>query len=372
MKIAILAPPYLPVPSPSYGGSEKMIAHLADGLVAKGHDVTLFASGDSHSHAKIASVLPEHLGVASFRDKLALLPMLHYTACFKREKEFDLIHNHAQHLPHFLGAFSSIPVIHTLHMSLYRDEVPEEIRTVMRHFKDDYFVSISKNQQRGLPELNIVGNVYNGVDLEAYPVSDESIHSEPYLLWVGRITQKKGPLPAIRAAKTLGIPLKMAAVVEPTEQGYFNQVIKPEIDGQLIHSLGEQTHEQLIELYQHAFATLFPVTWHEPFGLVMIESMACGTPVVGYDFGAIDEVIRDGETGFIVPTSKRDSIHQWKVRQMDAEGLVQAITYLKEMPSAEYQQMRNACRARVAEHFTAELMVAEYELIYSKILETRI
>lgn len=346
MKIALLAPPYLSVPPKAYGGTEKIVSLLADGLVERGFDVTLFATGDSQTKAKLVSIFPQSLGNSGLAKGSALMPLLHFRECFRRAGEFDLIHNHAQYIPMFLADFVSTPVVHTMHGSFYPGEVPEEKRKVLKTFKDQRFVSISDNQKGGLPELNYVGTVYNGLDTSEYTYVEKP--KGDYFLWVGRITEKKGPLAAIEVAENLKTPLVIAAAIDPIDMPYFEKTIKPKIDGKLVNFVGELTHETLNNLYGNAVATLFPIAWHEPFGLVMIESMVCGTPVVGYNIGSVPEVIVDGKTGYVVNM------------EAGVEGLIHAVKKI-------HQIQRGDCHSRVVELFSKEAMIEGYVEVYKKI-----
>lgn len=347
MKIALLAPPFLSVPPKAYGGTEKIVSLLADGLDDNGHDVTLFATGDSQTRAMLISVLPKELGNSGLNKGSALMPLLHFRECFKHADNFDLIHNHAQYIPMFLADFVNKPVVHTMHGSFYPGEVPEEKRNILMTFKNHRFVSISNNQRGGLPELNYVATVYNGLDTSEYTYVEKP--RGEYFLWVGRITEKKGPLAAIEVAHKLNTPLVIAAAVDPIDRPYFDQTIKPEIDGKFVNFVGELTHESLDDLYGNAVCTLFPINWHEPFGLVMIESMACGTPVVAYDIGSVSEVIKDGTTGYIVE------------QESGVDGLVHAVREIGLI-------QRGDCRSWVVERFSKEAMVNGYIEAYKKIL----
>lgn len=344
MKIALLAPPYLSVPPKAYGGTEKIVSLLAEGLVKRGHEVTLFASGDSQTTAKLESIFPEGIGNSGISKADPLMALVHYNHCFQKAEEYDLIHNHGQYLAMFMADLVKAKVVHTIHGSYYPMEAPESKRFVLNEFKQHRFISISNDQRQGMPELNYVGTVYNSLDLH-----DFTFNSQPkadYLLWVGRIVEKKGPLDAIKAAKKLGMPLKMAAAVDPVDKPYFEEVIKPEVDGQFISFTGEINKEELNTLYGNALCTLFPITWHEPFGLVMIESMATGTPVVGYNIGAVAEVIKNDETGFVV------------------NDFEEMIMRLKEIGKID----RKKCREHVEQNFTPENMVDGYEAIYKNVL----
>jgi glycosyltransferase involved in cell wall biosynthesis len=346
MRIGLLAPPYLPVPPAGYGGTEKIVSLLADGLVEKGHEVTLFASGDSHTKANLISIFPKALGNSGLNKGDALLPLLHYHECAKRADTFDIIHSHAQYLGLFgLSGVHGTPVIHTWHGSYYEGEVPDEKRKVLEAFADNHFITISDNQRGGMPNLHYVKTVYNGIDLSLYPFCEKP--NGEYLLWVGRIVEKKGPLPAIQAAKKLGMRLILAAAVDPVDQAYFDSVIRPEVDHEHISFTGEVNHDQMVDLYRNAKATLFPISWHEPFGLVLVESMASGTPVVAYKAGSVPEIVEDGKTGFIV-----DSV----------DGLVDSVKKIGDIDRA-------TCRKHVEDHFSKEKMVEGYEQAYELVIK---
>lgn len=350
MKIAILAPPYLPVPPHGYGGTEQIVSTLTEGLVQKGHDVTLYATGDSVTHAHLVSVYPQALGNDGTKKADVLLPLLHYARCFRDQESFDIIHSHAQYLGLFFSEFARVPVVHTWHGSYYQGEVPEEKRAVLANFSKQPIITISNNQRGGMPELTYVATVYNGIRLADYPFIERSTGG--YLLWVGRIVEKKGPLAAIEVARKLNIPLKMAAVVDPIDQPYFDRVVGPNIDNKLITLTGELHRGDIAALYGNALATLYPITWHEPFGLVMAESMATGTPVVAYNSGSVPEIIEDGATGFVVGVAE------------GIDGLARAVRNVGSID-------RTACRARAATHFSSETMVEAYENVYQTIVAER-
>lgn len=345
LKIAILAPPYLPVPPPLYGGTEKIVSLLTEGLVARGHDVTLFASGDSHTTAKLSSIYPKALGNSGLTKDDHEKPLAHYHECYRRASEFDIIHSHGQYvsLPEAEGL--EVPVVFTWHGSFYPGESPEEKRETLRRYKHLNYISISNNQRGGLPELNFVATVYNALDISEYAVGESS----DYLLWIGRMSPKKGALEAIEIAKRTGIRLEMAAAIDPVDHYFFEEVIKPRIDGINVIYHGEIGHDALAELYGGAIATLYPISWHEPFGLVMAESMVCGTPVVAYNIGSVPEIVRDGVTGFVIDPSE------------GVDGMVAAVNKIGNIN-------RSVCRKHVEEHFSEVRMVSDYEAVYRKII----
>jgi glycosyltransferase involved in cell wall biosynthesis len=230
----------------------------------------------------------------------------------------------------------------------YTDEVPEEKRATLRAFADLPIVSISNNQRRALPDLTYAETVYNSLDIAEYPYVDHPIGD--YLLWVGRMSPKKGALEAIEIATKLGIRLQMAAALDPIDQPYFDANIRPKIDGTKIVFHGELTHEMLMTLYGNAKAVLYPISWHEPFGLVMIESMACGTPVVAYNIGSVPEVVEDGVTGLVLSPGA------------GIQAMVDAVKRIGEID-------RKSCRTWVEKHFHKDRMVADYERVYQQIVK---
>jgi glycosyltransferase involved in cell wall biosynthesis len=293
LKIAILAPAWFAVPPTGYGGIEWIVSLLADGLVDAGHDVTLFASGDSRTKAKLAAVYSQ----APSREIGRTFPEIkHALSCFARADEFDIINDHTGMLGCTLGATVSTPVVHTVHGPL--DGEPGEIYELISKVAPQVgLISISMNQRKPKEHLNWIANCHNALDFSIYPLRP---HRRDYLLFLGRLSPDKGAHRAIAVAIQTGVPLKIAGKMQdPKERAYFHELVEPHlVDG--IEFLGEVTHGEKVELLQNARATLFPISWEEPFGLVMIESMACGTPVIATRWGAVPEVIEHGRSGIIV------------------------------------------------------------------------
>jgi glycosyltransferase involved in cell wall biosynthesis len=293
LKVAILAPAWFAVPPTGYGGIEWVVSLLADGLVDAGHDVTLFASGDSRTKAKLAAVYP----VAPSREIGRTFPEIkHALSCFAVADEFDIINDHTGMLGCTLGATVSTPVVHTVHGPL--DGEPGEIYELITKVAPQVgLISISMNQRKPKPHFNWVANCHNALDFSIYPLRP---HRRDYLLFLGRLSPDKGAHRAVAVAIESGVPLKIAGKMqEPKEREYFHELVEPHlVDG--IEFLGEVTHGEKVELLQNARATLFPISWEEPFGLVMIESMACGTPVIATRWGAVPEVIEHGRSGIVV------------------------------------------------------------------------
>jgi glycosyltransferase involved in cell wall biosynthesis len=335
LRIAILAPAWFAVPPTGYGGIEWVVSLLADGLTDAGHDVTLFASGDSRTRARLSAVY-EH---APSEQIGRSLPELHHVlACYERAGDFDVIHDHTGPLGAVLGGLVQTPVVHTVHGPLDGEagSVYEGIGTVAPEVG---LISISMNQRLPKPDLNWVANVPNALDLEHYPCNP---HRGDYLLFLGRMNHEKGAHRAIAVAMELGLPLKLAGKVrEPREREYFEAFVEPHLANG-IEYLGEVNHGRKVELLQNARATLFPIEWEEPFGLVMIESMACGTPVIATRHGAVPEVIDDQRAGVVVD--------HW--REIPA-----ALERADEIEPTE-------CRRYAEERFAPERMVGDYVRAY--------
>jgi glycosyltransferase involved in cell wall biosynthesis len=282
------------VPPRGYGGIEWIVSLLADGLVEAGHDVTLFASGDSRTRAKLACVFEvapsDQIGIAEVEVRHAL-------ACFARAGEFDVINDHSGPPAAVIGGAVQTPCVHTVHGPLVGEpgELYEQIALVAPRTR---LVSISMKQREPHPGLPWLANIPNALDFSLYPVHP---HRGDYLLFLGRLNPDKGAHRAVAVATEAGLPLKLAGKMrEPPEHEYFRQYIEPHLRPGQIEYLGEVTHGEKVELLQNARATLFPIDWEEPFGLVMIESMACGTPVIATRRGAVPEVIEHGRSGIVV------------------------------------------------------------------------
>jgi glycosyltransferase involved in cell wall biosynthesis len=340
VRVAILAPVWFAVPPSGYGGIEWIVSLLADGLVDAGHGVTLFASGDSHTKAELSYVFPQ---APSELIGKSLPELRHALACFDRAGEFDVINDHAGPLSIGLGGLVDTPVLHTVHGPL--DGEPGQVYERLAQFAPSVgLISISLNQRRPRPDLPWVANCPNALDFSLYPCKP---HRGEYLLFLGRMSADKGAHRAIAVARETGLPLKLAGKKQdPKEVEYFAEYVEPHlVDG--IEYLGEVTHGQKVELLQDARVTLFPIDWEEPFGLVMIESMACGTPVIATRRGAVPEVIEHGRSGIVVD-------------------------HYREMPAALEQADAIdplECRRYVEERFAPERMVADYVDAYRNAVE---
>src|SRR5712672_732698 len=331
MRIAQVAPLAESVPPKLYGGTERVVAWLVDELVKLGHEVTLFASGDSVTPARLNAVWPRALRLGRPRsDPMAAQAAL-LEAVARQASDFDIIHAHIDwmHLP--LLSRLNVPFVTTSHGRMDLPGLPD----VVRRFAGAPFVSISNNQRAPLAEANWIGTVYHGLLTTLFR---PAFGPGSYLAFLGRLTAEKGPEAAIRIARAAGMPLRIAAKVPRGERRYFKERLEPQIDGDQIRLIGEVDDAAKEKFLAGASALLFPIDWPEPFGLVMIEAMACGTPVIAFRSGSVPEVVDDGVTGFVVDG--------------EAEA-VQAIRRLGELD-------RRQVRAHFEQRFTAKRMTEEY------------
>ncbi|MCM1982581.1 glycosyltransferase family 4 protein [Lyngbya confervoides BDU141951] len=327
-----------------------MIVHLlTEALIHRGHRVTLFASGDSHTHGNLVAPCdyalrhdPQARGDNLWRlnRKHVALEQIQLKRLYEQAGEFDVIHSHLEMSALPFAARSTTPTLHTLHMDL----IPETCQ-ILSQYGQQAFVSVSDAQRKPCPTLNYVGTVHNAIDLEALPFFAKP-QSPEYLAFLGRISPEKGIHHAIAIAQQIQIPLRIAGKFGQEDADFFESVIKPEIDGQHIQYLGEITQAEKIALLGQASVTLFPITWNEPFGIVMIESMACGTPVLGMRMGAVPEVIQPGVSGLICDSVEEMARQVEIVRQFD----------------------RWRCREAVKARFSVERMVDAYEACYARVL----
>src|SRR6476469_2160707 len=340
MKIAQIAPLWERVPPFRYGGIELVVSLLSDELVRRGHQVTLFASGDSITTANLRSVHNQALRLDPTIKEPGLYELMMLSQVYKQAHHFDIIHSHigCAALPY--TAFVKTPTVHTMHGIFTPDN-----EKMFRQFAWQPYISISEAQREPRLGLNYIHTVYNGIDITAYPFQPEP-EQPAYLAFVGRFAPENGPHEAIASAKAVGLPLKIAGKVDAVDREFYQDQIKPLIDGEQIQYLGEVSHAEKVKLLSGANATLFPITWREPFGLVMIESMAVGTPVVGMALGSVPEVIAHGKTGFICH---------------NREQMIEAV------PAALWLS-RQACRDHVVSRFSVSSMVDEYEKAYKMVL----
>jgi glycosyltransferase involved in cell wall biosynthesis len=339
MRIAQVAPLFESVPPKTYGGTERVVSWLTEELVRLGHQVTLFASGDSMTTAELVPCCPESLRLYSGSvDHLAHhVAMLEKVA--QRKDDFDLVHFHLDYLHYPVSIREHYLHVSTLHGRL---DIPDLV-PVYDTYPDVPVVSISDAQREPLPNLNWQGTVHHGFPPGTYK---PSFKQGKYLAFLGRTSPEKGLDRAIEIASRAGMPLKIAAKIDRTDQDCFDTCVKPLLNSGDIEFLGEIAYPEKNSFLAHAAALLFPIAWPEPFGIVMIEAMACGTPVIAYPFGSVPEVIQDGVNGYVVP---------------DIEGAVRAAENLGRLD-------RKKIRKSFEQRFTASRMTQEYLRIYNRIL----
>src|SRR3989338_3585177 len=293
MKIAQIAPLAERVPPKKYGGTERVVHALTEELVKRGHEVTLFASGDSKTSAKLRSVYPRGLREAKISDLYGAnhWTLLEIGLAYSMAKQFDVIHDHLSPYSLPTANISSTPVITTLHGPLTIDG-----HRLFQALRRPGVVSISRAQIFGSADFNHLGVVHNGLPMEAYPFDG---HQEDYLLYVGRICMDKGTHHAISVANELDLPLVLAAKVDAVDRPYFHEYVEPRLS-ERVQWVGEVDEAERNRLMSHATCFLHPVTWREPFGLTLIEAMACGCPVIAFNKGSIPEIVKDGVTGYVV------------------------------------------------------------------------
>jgi glycosyltransferase involved in cell wall biosynthesis len=341
MRIAQIAPLAESVPPSGYGGTERIVSYITEELVKQGHDVTLFASGDSKTDAELVACSERALRLdPNVKDPLPYNVLL-LENVRQRADDFDIFHFHTdyEHFPLFRELRR--PSLVTLHGRL---DLPDLV-PLYREFNDMPLVSISDHQRKPLPPVNWVATIYHGM-----PVDEIAFFEEPsrgYLAFLGRISPEKRPDRAIEIARRSGMKLKIAAKIDPVDRRYFEEQIKPLIDPSFVELIGEFSIEEKRKFLGDAAAVLFPIDWPEPFGLVMIEAMAAGTPVIAYRRGSVPEVVDDGVTGFVVDNE---------------EEAIEAIG-----PAAKLDRLR--VRQRFEERFSVERMVDDYLSIYESLIK---
>jgi glycosyltransferase involved in cell wall biosynthesis len=339
MRIAQVPPLYEAVPPRLYGGTERVVAHLTDALVTLGHDVTLFATAEARTLATLAPVRDQAIRLDPAPLKSDLAAHLNLLAEVRRRAdEFDVIHFHTELLQFPLFENMAAKTITTLHGRLDLKDLPE----IYRRWTQFPLVSISDDQRRPMPFANWAATVHHGVTRELYGFSPQS---SGYLAFLGRISPEKRPDRAIAIAKAVGRPLRMAAKVDQADHNYFEDHIRALLDDPLVDFVGEIGDREKPAFLGGADALLFPIDWPEPFGLVMIEAMACGTPVIAWDCGSVREIVEDGLTGFIVRSEAEACAAVERARTLD----------------------RAAIRARFEERFSSVAMANRYIRIYERI-----
>jgi glycosyltransferase involved in cell wall biosynthesis len=345
LRIALLAPPWIPVPPPGYGGIELVIAELAGGLVRHGHDVALLAAPGSRSSARVVPLLDrdhaDEIGQPLFDADHVSRALTVIDAAARRGRPFDIIHDHSGFTLVAIADRVDVPVLHTLHGPFD----PETSAFYRQHADKVWLSGLSAAQLAdGPPGLRCVGVIPNPINLGAWPLERRK---DGYLLWMGRMTEGKGAHRAIAVARRAGLPLIIGGPVQSGQREFFEREIEPHIDGKQVRYVEEVGGERKRELFAHAAALLMPIRWPEPFGMVMIEAMACGTPVIAFREGSAPEVVTDGRSGFVVE---------------DEAEMAGAVDRLDELDPAQ-------CRAAIAERYDVDVVTSAYESAYRQVID---
>jgi glycosyltransferase involved in cell wall biosynthesis len=340
MRIAQVSPLYESVPPRGYGGTERVVSYLTEELVAQGHEVTLFASGDSYTKARLEACAPRALRPDPAAGEPIAIHLVALERMLRMAPEFDVIHAHVDYLAYPFARRIQTPVLSTLHGRLDL----EALVPLYREYREQRVVSVSGAQRRPLPWLRWMGTVHHGLPRDLYTFRPVS---EGYLAFVGRISPEKRVDRAIEIARRAHLPLRIAAKIDPVDVEYFRETIRPLLDHPLVEFLGELDDRQKDELLGGAAALLFPIDWPEPFGLTMIEALACGTPVIAWQHGSVTEVIEHGVSGFVCD---------------DVGAAVRAVGALDQIERA-------TCRRVFEERFTADRMTRDYLSLYARVGE---
>lgn len=342
MKIAQVAPLFEAVPPTGYGGTERVVSYLTEALVEQGHDVTLYASGDSITRARLVPVVEHSLRTDRRHPDWLMWHTMMLDRVFDDAERYDVIHFHVDFLHFPLARRCKRPTVTTLHGRL---DLPDLV-PLYRHFSDQPVISISHNQRKPLPWANWRATVHHGLPRDLY-----SFHARPgnYFAFIGRISPEKRVDRAIEIALACGAPLLIAAKVDDVDRAYFENRIKPLLDHPLVDFIGEIAEDRKTEFIGQARALLFPIDWPEPFGIVMIEAFACGTPVISYPGGSVAEVMQHGVTGFVVNDQQEAIAAAHEIHRID----------------------RHRCREVFEERFTSHTMAANYLDVYRKLERQR-
>ena len=355
LRVAMLAPVSWPVPPEGYGPWEQVVSNLTEGLVANGHDVTLFAAAGSQTSAQLVETVPHAFSLWPESERNATqqfdlvsgllegppdfraLEQQHIATCIEaaRDGDFDVVHSHLHIHALVFSRLIPCPFVSSLHGAAWVNAS----HAVFDRYRDQPFVSLSDAERQLKPDLNYVATVYNGIRLDAFPLCDKK---EDYLLFAGRLAPEKGAAEAVQIAKQAGMPLRIAGLIEPQHRAYFDERIEPHLDDRNVTYLGLLSQRDLAPQYQQAAAVLFPISWCEPCSMVGIEAQCSGTPIIGTRYGYLPELVKHGETGFLV-----DSV----------EEAVEAVRRLPEIDPL-------ACRANIVARFSASTMAAGYERVY--------
>ena len=360
LRVAMLAPVAWPVPPDGYGPWEQVVSNLTEELVANGHEVTLFAAAGSQTTAQLVQTVPHAFSLWPESERNAprrfdpvsgllegppdfrALEQQHIAACIEaaRDGGFDVVHSHLHVLALVFSRLVPCPFVSSLHGAAW----VKSSHAVFDRYLDQPFVSLSDAERQLKPDLNYVATVYNGIRLDAFPLCAQK---EDYLLFAGRLAPEKGAAESVQIAKLSGMPLRIAGMIEPQHQTYFDERIKPHLDNRNVTYLGLLSQRDLAPQYQRAAAVLFPISWCEPCSMVGIEAQCSGTPIIGTRYGYLPELVKHGETGFLVDSVEEAAEAADRLTQIDPR----------------------TCRANVEARFSAPVMAAGYERVYRKLVE---
>lgn len=344
LKIAQIAPLWFSIPPKKYGGTERIISFLTEQMTERGHKVSLFAPKSSKTKANLVSIIKKGVIEAGGRWNTYYWNVLNHSLAFEKAKDFDVIHCHWEIMGTYFQRFVKTPVVHTLH------NIPGKGNMMWNVFKayqkDANLVFISESERKNSP-IKFKNNwiIYNGIDLKPFKFNPKPRN---HYVWVARVCKEKGIENAIKIAQKTGIKLLMAGQIQHQHKPYFNEKVKPHLNSK-IRFVGELNQKKLAKFYANAKACLYPIEWEEPFGLVMAESMACGTPVIAFKRGSVPELIKHGKTGFIVKTNSE---------------AVEAVKKIEDISRYE-------CRDHIEDNFTLEKMADDYEKLYYKLAKRK-
>lgn len=339
MKIAQVSPLCESVPPKTYGGTERVVSYLTDELVRQGHEVTLFASGDSQTTAKLVSTVECSLRSKEGVQDMVAHHLVQMQEVAERMGEFDILHFHTDYIHFPVTSNQSFPHVTTLHGRL---DIPD-LQSIYQKFRNQPVVSISESQRNPLPQAEWAGTVYHGLPLDLYSKGNGD---GDYVVFLGRISPEKAPDMAIEIARQAGIKIKIAAKIDKADQEYYNRVVRPLMDQTHVEYLGEIGEAEKGKLLQDARALLFPINWPEPFGMVLIEAMACGTPTIAYPGGSVPELLENGKTGMIVQNKE------------------EAVKALNQIHKLDRQLIRDTFEKR----FSVQVMTENYVRIYERLI----
>ena len=342
LRIAQIAPLYERIPPKLYGGTERVVSYITEELVRRGHDVTLFAAGDAQTSARLSPGCPQALRLAGKQELGSFLQLPMLSDVYENPDRFDVIHSHIDYWTFPFARLCKVPTVATMHGRL---DI-EDLKPVYSRYPAMPLVSISDKQREPLSFMNWVATVYHGLPRDLLTFSP---NPGKYLAFLGRISPEKRPDLAIDLAVKAGVPIKLAAKVDVTDRAYFDQVIKPRLALPGVEYIGEINESQKNEFLGNALALMFTIDWPEPFGLAMIEALACGTPVIARPCGSVPEVMRNGVTGYVAT---------------EFDDLLKAIKNVESVSRA-------ACRKEFESRFTADVMAAQYEEIFYGLIAAR-